>query len=127
MNLADIEKYYDCYNRGDFGTMSERYFDDDLIFEIQGKATLKLDGKKAVIDWFGGLSSMVSEVITHSNVVFAEGKMAVEAESLFTAKVHVPDFMGTSIELKPEESVTIPWGGFYKIKDDKFCHVKLYT
>ena len=125
MNLAEIEKYYDCYNRGDFETMSERYFDDDLVFEIKG--IIKLDGKKAVIDWFGELSTAAKEAITHSNVVFAEGKMAVEAESHFTAKVHIPDFFGLSIELKPGESATIPWGGFYEFRDNKICHIKLYT
>ena len=84
MNLVDFEKYYGGYNSGAFAAMSERYYSDDIVFEIQG--IIKLDGKKAVVDWFGELSLAVKEVITPSNIVFGEDKVAVEAESQLTAK-----------------------------------------
>lgn len=122
MNRSEIMKYYDAYNNGDFETVSA-YYSDDLTFEYQGK---KYEGKKAVFDWFAELGQAFSEKMTPTNILLEEDRMAVEMENIIEAKVDIPNLLGKSITIKAGESVTMRFGAFYDIRDEKFHYIRLY-
>lgn len=122
MKREEVEKYYKAYNDGDFETAST-YYSDDVIFEYQGK---RYEGKENVFDWFAELGQAFNEEMTPTNILFDEDKMAVEMENILEAKVDIPNLLGRPISLKAGESLTLGFGAFYDIRDNKFCHVRLY-
>jgi len=113
--------YYRTFNSGDHTRLAD-YYSEDVVFEY---GDVRLQGRKVVLDYLAGLQQGFEEKIHPLSMVVDGNKIAVEVQDTFTAKVDLPDFLGRP--LKQGESVTARYGGFYDTREDKICHIRLYS
>ncbi len=121
MNKERMKEYYEAFNSGDHEALS-KFYADDLIFEYQDT---KLNGKEAIIKHFAELQTGFKETIKPTSVLIDGDKVAVEVEDHFDVRVDLPDFLGKSF--KAGESFTARFAGFYDTRDNKICHIRLYS
>ena len=115
-----MEAYYTAFNRGDHTALAA-FYTEDLVFEYQD---IKLSSRDAVISYFVELQKGFKETIRPVNIVIDGDKVAVEVDDDFVAKVDLPDFLGQS--LKAGDSFKAKFSGFYDIRGDRICHMRLY-
>ena len=120
MDRKRMEEYYKTFNAGDLETIATLYT-DDVVLEFRD---IVLNGKNAVMRHFKEYFRTVREKITPLQIFINDPNIAVELSDRLTAKIDLPDLMGKSV--KAGESVTVKFGGFYKARGEKICHVKLY-
>jgi len=121
MDRERMEAYYRAFNSGDHKSLAE-YYSEDIVFEYRD-VTLK--GREVVLRHFEELQRGFSETIRPKNILVDGGRVAVEVEDTFTAKVDLPDFLGRS--LKKGDFLTARYGCFYDTRDNEICHVRLYS
>ena len=120
MDKQKIHAYYHAFNSGNHEALAD-FYTDDVIFEFRDT---RLEGKETVMNHFTRLGQAVSEKIVLVNILADENRLAVEVEDTFTAKIDLPDFSGQP--LKKGESFTGKYSGFYTIRDNRICRVRLY-
>ncbi len=121
MDRERMEAYYRAFNSGDHKQLKE-YYSEDVVFEYRD---VKLEGREVVLDYFAGLQQGFTEKIHPLSILVDGNKVAVEVEDTFTAKVDLPDFLGSP--LRQGASVTARYGGFYDTRENKICHIRLYS
>ena len=121
MDRDRMEEYYKTFNTGNLEAL-ETFYTDDVVLEYQD---LILNGRDAVLGHFKEYFHTVREKITPLQIFINDKNIAVELNDTFTAKIDLPDLMGKSV--KAGESVSVKFGGFYKVRGDRICHVKLYS
>ena len=120
MDRKGMEAYYRAFGSGEHDALKD-FYSEDLVFEYRD---VRLEGRDIVIEHFAQLQQAVTEKIRPLSILVDGNKVAVEMEDTFTAKVDLPDFLGSP--LMQGESVTGRYSGFYDIRDEKICHVRLY-
>ncbi len=120
MSRDRMEAYYSTFNSGDHQALAD-FYSDDIIFEYRD---VKLRGRDTVIGHFAELQQGVTESIRPLSILVDGSRVAVEMEDTFTAKVDLPAFLGNP--LKQGASITGRYSGFYDIRDNRICAVRLY-
>jgi ketosteroid isomerase-like protein len=120
MDRDRMEEYYKTFNTGNLEAL-ETFYTDDVVLEYQD---LLLKGRDAVLGHFKEYFHTVREQITPLQIFINDTDVAVELNDTLTAKIDLPDLMGKPV--KAGESVSVKFGGFYKVRGDRICHVKLY-
>ena len=120
MDKEWMKKYYETFNTGDLETIAALYT-DDVVLEFRD---IVLNGKDAVMGHFKNYFDTVREEITPLQIFIDDSSIAVELSDRMTAKIDLPDLMGKSVNAGG--SITVKFGGFYKARGDRICHVKLY-
>jgi len=120
MSRERMEAYYRTFNSGNHQALAD-FYSDDIIFEYRD---IRLTGKDTVISHFAELQQGVTEKIHPLSILVDDSKIAVEMEDTFTARVDLPDFLGKP--LKQGASLTGRYSGFYDIRDNRICGVRLY-
>jgi ketosteroid isomerase-like protein len=121
MDRERVKEYYKTFNTGNLEAL-ETFYTDDVVLEYQD---LLLKGRDAVLGHFKEYFHTVREQITPLQIFINDTDVAVELNDTLTAKIDLPDLMGKSV--KAGESVSVKFGGFYKVRGDRICHVKLYS
>jgi len=113
--------YYETYNRSiDEAILA--FYTDDAVFQYQD---LTLNGKEALLNHFAEFQQAIKETMTPQNIVIDGDNVAAEVDSRMEVKVDIPDFLGQS--RKAGELITGKFSAFYKIRDNKICHIRIYT
>jgi ketosteroid isomerase-like protein len=121
MDRERMKEYYKTFNTGNLEAL-ETFYTDDVVLEYQD---IILNGRNAVLGHFKEYFHAVREQITPLRIFINDTDVAVELNDTLTAKIDLPDLMGKSV--KAGESVSVKFGGFYKVRGDRICHVKLYS
>ena len=120
MDKKGMEAYYRAFSSGEHEALAA-FYSEDLVFEYRD---VRLEGRDKVIGHFAQLQQGVTERIKPLSILVDGNKVAVEMEDTFTAKFDLPDFLGNP--LGQGKSVTGRYSGFYDIRNNKICHVRLY-
>jgi ketosteroid isomerase-like protein len=121
MDKERMEAYYRAFNRGNHAALVD-FYTEDIVFEYQ---TMRIDGRKALLDHFAGLQQGFTEKMRPLSILVDGNRIAAEVEDTFTAKVDLPDFLGQPLERG--ESVTAKYGCFYDTRNQKISHIRLYS
>ncbi len=120
MDIKRMHKYYETFNTCDLEAL-EDFYTEDLTLDYQ---TITIKGRKAILDYFKDYFNAVKEKITPLQIFIDGDNIAVEISDELTAKVDIPDLMGTPV--KANESIVVKFGAFYDARGDKICRIRLY-
>lgn len=113
-SMAVVDKMYECFGRGDMGTLKSEVFADDIVWVLPGHNTLSgaKNGADEVIAFFGAL---IKAGVTVDNVSFGTiGDDKVVEQHTGHGTVNGRDYI-------------FPTCSVYTIADGKIKGVQVYT
>ena len=120
MDRATYQDYLDAFMRGDFEGFS-KYYADDVVFSLSGGKKL-IHGKQGIIDFYRDVLARITERLDVTYFVSDEHGLAVEVDTVFTAKADWPDFIAGPMKKGDELRIT-SWA-HYTLKDGKFATIR---
>jgi hypothetical protein len=121
MERQEFEAYCEQFNSSKGkADVFDRYYDPNVLFEHPYKGTFK--GREAVVEFWTTGHKGIWEVLKPVNVLFDSDRIAAE----FNIEWHCledTDYLG------PRKKGTVyhaECAAFYRLKHDRFIHVKLY-
>lgn len=122
MTKERMMEYYEVYNSGDHEKAVSIYYTQDVVFE---SPEVKYAGQENVIKFLvESHRAGVKEILRPIRILVDGDNVAVELEMELEVLEDIPDFHIKPV--KKGESIKIGRAAFYKIRDGKIAHVKVY-
>lgn len=112
-----IEAYYSTYNSEDPAALRTFYADDVVLVSAQGE----LRGPDAILETYRFITSQFFDHMTPTRIDIDGNRAVVEIADVFTAKVDVADFMGTT--LRKGEKLELLLRGTYTVENGRFARI----
>jgi hypothetical protein len=110
--------YIAAFNRDDFAGFA-KFYTDDVVLELP-VATLR--GRDAILGFYREVKKRIRETLKIGQLVIDQDGIAVEADTEFYCLEDWPDFVVRP--MKKGESIHSISFIFYKLRDDKFAHIR---
>ncbi|MFC1532008.1 nuclear transport factor 2 family protein [Thermodesulfobacteriota bacterium] len=121
MDKETLLEYCRIYNSGDYKKAISTYYAEDAVFEA---SDYRVEGRDNIIEFLSEGHTGLTEVMEFTNILIEGDRIAVELEAEFTAMEDKPDSHIRA--LKKGDSFKLKMSSFYKVKDEKISHIRIY-
>jgi ketosteroid isomerase-like protein len=112
--------YTRAFSNAEFEVFSS-FYTDDVVCEL--RPNLKLEGKQAIVDFYGGMFGRIRESLTLHHLVADEGGLCADITSTFTCTQDATDF--EPMPLKQGQVMTVPVFVYYTLREGRICRIKV--
>jgi predicted SnoaL-like aldol condensation-catalyzing enzyme len=113
-----------AYTRAFSGALPEKYsafYTDDVKLHLSSVG--KLDGKKAIVDFYTKMFKTVREDLVINQIVYDDHAIVGDFVSVFTATQDAPDFVVAP--LRKGESIRVPVFVYYTLRDGLISEIRV--
>ena len=116
--VADLHRYMDAFNRGDYAALVEFYAEDVVLVIASGH---ELVGRKAIVDFYRKATSK-TRTISILQAFGSGDRLAAELESEFLAVEDFPDF--SSGPMKKGDRLYVNTFVLYELRDGRYARIR---
>lgn len=117
--VADLHRYMDAFNRGDYPALVEFYAEDVVLVIASGH---ELVGRQAIVDFYRKATSKTRRTIKILQAFGSGDRLAAELESEFLAVEDFPDF--SSGPMKKGDRLYVNTFVLYELRDGRYARIR---
>jgi hypothetical protein len=117
--VADLHRYMDAFNRGDYASLVRFYAEDVVLVIASGH---ELVGRQAIIDFYRKATSKTRRTISIVQAFGSGDRLAAELESEFLAVEDFPEF--SSGPMKKGDRLYVNTFVLYELRDGLYARIR---